>query len=161
MKTGWKFTIVGALIIGSMVVLQVGAMIAKPSFPVSTLTIASASGPQKFTVEVARTRAQQEFGLMFRKSMDADKGMIFLWDKPQVITMWMKNTAIPLDMIFLDQSGTIVHISPDAKPESTDVISSIFPASAVIELGGGTAARLGIATGQKVDSPDLTAPAAP
>ncbi len=157
MKTGWKVTILCGAIIGCFVILTVGAGIAKPDFPKSTLTIDSAGVPHKFTVEVATTEKQKEFGLMFRRQMDADHGMIFLWAKPLVLTMWMKNTILPLDMLFLDGSGKITHVVANAKPESTDIISSIYPVNAVIELNGGTAQKLGITMGDSVESADLQA----
>ncbi len=156
MKTGWKIAILGALIISSQVALRVCANVGTPSFPKSTLTIDTADGKQhKFAVQVATTPEQTEYGLMFRRQLNDDTGMLFIWDRPWVIKMWMKNTYIPLDMLFLDATGKITHITADAKPESLDIISSEVPSSAVIEVSGGTASRLGILVGDKVESKDL------
>ena len=122
-------------------------------FPTSELTIVSANGPHRFKVEVAETPAQMEQGLMFRTSLAPDAGMLFVYLQPTVATMWMKNTLIPLDMLFVDPRGRIVNIHQRAVPQSLDVISAAAPVRAVIELNGGTAARLGIEPGDKVLHP--------
>jgi uncharacterized membrane protein (UPF0127 family) len=122
-------------------------------FPRSELTIVSASGPHKFSVELATTPAQMEQGLMFRQSLAPDSGMLFDFQAPTPASMWMKNTLIPLDMLFVDERGRIVNIQERAVPESTDTISAAAPVRAVIELNGGTAARLGIRPGDKVIFP--------
>jgi uncharacterized protein len=122
-------------------------------FPTSELTIVSANGPHRFKVEVAETPAQMEQGLMFRTSLAPDAGMLFVYPQPTVATMWMKNTLIPLDMLFVDARGRIVNIQQRAVPQSLDVISAAAPVRAVIELNGGTAARLGIEPGDKVLHP--------
>ena len=122
-------------------------------FPTSELTIVSANGPHRFNVEVAETPAQMEQGLMFRTSLAPDAGMLFIYPQPTVATMWMKNTLIPLDMLFVDIRGRIVNIRQRAVPQSLDVISAAAPVRAVIELNGGTAARLGIEPGDKVLHP--------
>jgi hypothetical protein len=119
-------------------------------FATSELTIVSSSGPHRFIVEVAKTPAQMEQGLMFRRSMASDAGMLFEYEEPVVATMWMRNTLIPLDMLFVDGRGRIVNIHQRAVPLSLDVISAAGPVRAVIELNGGTAARLGIAPGDLV-----------
>jgi uncharacterized membrane protein (UPF0127 family) len=122
-------------------------------FETSALTIVSATGPHRFTVEVAETPAQMEQGLMFRKTMPPDAGMLFDYKTPTLATMWMRNTLIPLDMLFVDAQGRIVNIQERAVPQSLDVISAAAPVRAVIELNGGTAARLGIAPGDRVQHP--------
>jgi hypothetical protein len=123
------------------------------TFPKAELTIVTAKGPQKFTVEVATTPGQMEQGLMFRKSLAADSGMIFDYRAPSTAAMWMKNTLIPLDMLFVDQQGRIINIHERAVPGSLDPIAATGPARAVIELNGGTAARLGIKPGDRVIFP--------
>jgi uncharacterized membrane protein (UPF0127 family) len=123
------------------------------TFKTSELTVLTATGPHKFTVELALTEPQREQGLMFRRSMAPDAGMLFDMDAPQSITMWMKNTLIPLDMLFLDPSGRIVDIHQRAVPLSTDIISAKAPARYVIELNGGTADRIGVKIGDRVTSP--------
>ena len=123
------------------------------SFSTSELTIQTAGGPRKFTIELALSDAQMEQGLMFRRSMAADAGMLFDFKTPTMVTMWMKNTVIPLDMLFLDEQGRIIDIHERAVPYSTDVIAAKTPSRYVIELNGGTAARLGIKPGDQVTSP--------
>jgi uncharacterized membrane protein (UPF0127 family) len=110
------------------------------------LTIRSASGEHRFTVEVAATPEQQERGLMFRRSLGPDQGMIFPYSPSQEVGFWMKNTLIPLDMIFIRSDGTIVRIVT-AKPHSLDPVRSGEPVSAVLEIAGGRAAELGIREG--------------
>jgi uncharacterized membrane protein (UPF0127 family) len=123
------------------------------SFETSSLTIVSAHGRHRFTVQLAQTPAQMQQGLMFRPSLAADAGMLFDFKEPTVATMWMHNTLIPLDMLFVDANGTIVNIRARAVPESDAVISAEAPVRAVLELNGGTAARLGIARGDRVLHP--------
>jgi len=122
-------------------------------FKTSELTIVTASGPHKFTIELALTGAQMEQGLMFRHSLAPDAGMLFDFGAPANVTMWMKNTFIPLDMLFLDTSGRIIDIHERAVPESLDTIAAKGPARYVIEVNGGTAERLGIKIGDRVTSP--------
>jgi len=119
------------------------------TFPKSELTIVSAGGPHKFTVELATTPGQMEQGLMFRQSLAADAGMLFDYRAPAMAAMWMKNTLIPLDMLFVDERGRIINIHERAVPGSLDPIAAAAPARAVIELNGGTAARLGIRPGDR------------
>src|SRR5438477_8199552 len=123
------------------------------TFPKAELTIVSAGGPHKFTVELAATPGQMEQGLMFRKSMAPDAGMLFDYRAPSMAAMWMKNTLIPLDMLFVDQQGRIINIHERAVPGSLDPIAAAGPARAVIELNGGTAAHLGIKPGDRVTFP--------
>ena len=114
------------------------------------LTIHSASGDHRFTVDVARTFEQQERGLMFVKSLGADRGMIFPFDSPQNAVFWMKNTLIPLDMVFIRSDGTIARITT-AKPLDLTGVPAGEPVSAVLEIRGGRAAELGIVPGDKVE----------
>ena len=123
------------------------------TFPKAELTIVGASGPHKFTVEVATSPGQMEQGLMFRQSLAPDAGMIFDYRTPSMAAMWMKNTLIPLDMLFVDQRGRIINIHERAVPGSLDPIAAAAPARAVIELNGGTAARLGLKPGDRVIFP--------
>src|SRR5712691_11461010 len=122
-------------------------------FPTATLTIVTAGGPHKFTVELATTPAQMEQGLMFRRGLAPDAGMLFDYMAPSMAMMWMKNTLIPLDMLFVDAEGRILNIHERAVPGSLATISAAAPARAVIELNGGTAARLGIRPGDQVMFP--------
>jgi uncharacterized membrane protein (UPF0127 family) len=122
-------------------------------FPMSELTIVSATGRHRFKVEVAETPEQMTQGLMFRRSLAPDAGMLFDYKQPTAATMWMRNTLIPLDMLFVDAEGRIVNIHQRAVPQSLDVIAAAAPVRAVIELNGGTAARLGIEPGDRVVHP--------
>jgi uncharacterized membrane protein (UPF0127 family) len=122
------------------------------AFTTSELTIVTAGGPQKFKIELALSDAQMEQGLMFRRSLAPDAGMLFDFKRPVPVTMWMKNTLIPLDMVFLDAGGRVVDIHERAVPQSLDQISAKGPARYVVELNGGTAARLGIRPGDRVTS---------
>ena len=119
-------------------------------FPTGELTIESASGPHKFHVELATTPAQLEQGLMFRQTLAPDAGMLFDFKTPSPVSMWMKNTFIPLDMLFIDPRGRIINIAERTVPGSLDPLGAAGPARAVLELNGGTAARLGIRPGDRV-----------
>jgi uncharacterized protein len=119
-------------------------------FAVSHLTIVSAGGAHRFAVELAETPEQMEQGLMFRRSLAPDAGMLFDFKQPTMATMWMRNTLIPLDMLFVDQHGLIVNIAQRAVPESEQTIAAAAPVRAVVELNGGTAERLGIKPGDRV-----------
>ena len=122
-------------------------------FPSAALTILTASGSHKFTIELATTPEQMAQGLMFRRSLAPDAGMLFDYQTPSMATMWMKNTLIPLDMLFVDAGGQIVNIHERAVPGSLETIPAAAPVRAVIELNGGTAARLGIRPGDRVVYP--------
>ena len=131
-----------------------GPLFAQPvQFPSAPLTIVTAGGPHKFTVELATAPEQMSQGLMFRQSLAPDAGMLFDFVVPSMATMWMKNTLIPLDMLFVDAKGQIVNIHERAVPGSLETIAAAAPVRAVIELNGGTAARLGIRPGDRVIYP--------
>lgn len=118
-----------------------------------SLTIETAKGPQQFSVEVMRTDEERARGLMNRPYLPADRGMLFDFKQPQIASMWMKNTLIPLDMLFIRKDGTISNIAENTEPHSLRSISSTEPVTGVLELNGGTASRLGIAPGDKVRHP--------
>lgn len=119
----------------------------------TALTIATAHGAYRFQVELARTPAQMEHGLMFRRHLPADGGMLFEYPGPVIARFWMHDTLIPLDMLFVAATGRVVNIAANAQPLSDRVISSAAPVTGVIELRGGTAARLGIVPGDRVENP--------
>lgn len=125
------------------------------ALPVETITIDTHHGPQRFSVEIAADARSQERGLMYRREMDPNAGMIFVLDRPQFITFWMKNTYIPLDMLFVRPDGTISTIEPNAVPMSEDPIPSAEPVSAVIEINGGRAHDLDIRPGDRVHAPEF------
>lgn len=114
------------------------------------LTIEAAGQVHRFNVEVARTDEEQDRGLMFRTSLPADGGMIFPFKKPRIGSFWMKNTLIPLDMIFIRADGSIDRIAENTIPESLEPVVSGGEVSAVLELAGGTAARLDLDEDAKV-----------
>jgi hypothetical protein len=116
------------------------------------LTIRSRTGDHRFTVDVAKTPEQQERGLMFVKSLPPNRGMIFPYDPPQQVAFWMKNTLIPLDIIFIGANGRIIRIA-DAKPLDETPLPSGDLTAVVLEIRGGRAAQLGIRAGDKVDWP--------
>ncbi len=121
-------------------------------FASEQVVIHSARGERQLTVELAISALQREHGLMFRKSMPADHGMLFDFGTTRPVLMWMKNTPLPLDMLFLDAKGAIVSIQENAVPYSEAIINSRAPVKYVIELNGGTAAKLGLKVGDKVSS---------
>jgi len=116
------------------------------------LTIRSRTGEHRFTVEIAATPDQQERGLMFRKSLAPNRGMIFPYDPPQEVGFWMKNTLIPLDIVYIRANGTIAHIV-NAEPMDLTPLPSGEPVVLVLEIAGGRAAQLGIKDGDKVSWP--------
>ncbi len=118
-----------------------------------SLEIVSKSGVHVFSVELADTPDKRTKGLMFVKHLPDGQGMLFDFESEQPIAMWMKNTYIPLDMIFIRNDGHVARIAENAKPLSTAIIPSGAPVRAVLEVAGGTAARLGIAPGDRVAFP--------
>lgn len=114
------------------------------------LEIVSATGTHAFDVEIATTAQQQALGLMYRTSLAADKGMLFQNGKEREITMWMKNTYIPLDMVFIRADGTVHRIAARTEPFSERMIASQGNVSAVLEIAGGRAEQLGLKPGDKV-----------
>ena len=119
-------------------------------FKRANLKIETKNGPVLLNVEVADTEPEREQGLMFRRSVPEKEGMIFLFDGEHEITMWMKNTFVPLDMVFIGSDWHIVHIAYNTEPFSTEIISSMLPASRVIEIAAGQAKGLGLAVGDAV-----------
>jgi len=116
----------------------------------TSLTIHSANGAHKFDVDIAATPEQQETGLMFRQALQPDEGMIFPYDPPASVAFWMKNTLIPLDIIFIRADGSIARITT-AKALDLTPVPSGEPIGAVLEIRGGRAAELGISEGDKAD----------
>jgi uncharacterized membrane protein (UPF0127 family) len=129
-------------------------------FPQGKLEI-SAAKVCVFEVWVADTPARQQQGLMFVRSLPPLRGMLFVHENPRPMSMWMKNTYIPLDMVVIDSKGRIQEIVENATPHSLDTIRSKLPARAVLEIGGGEARRLGIKAGQQVRHPAFGAGTTP
>lgn len=114
------------------------------------LEIITRNGVQVFDIELAVTPEQRMKGLMYRKELPEGKGMLFDFDSEQPIAMWMKNTYIPLDMIFIREDGRIARIAENTTPHSEAIISSGAPVKGVLEVIAGTAKKFGIAPGDKV-----------
>src|ERR1043165_2094710 len=108
--------------------------------PMEDLSIETQSGVQRFHVEIADNDAEREQGLMYRRSMAVDHGMLFIFDPPSPQSFWMHNTFLPLDLIFIGADGRIVNIAANATPFSDDNIPSAGPVSGVLELNAGRAA---------------------
>jgi uncharacterized membrane protein (UPF0127 family) len=122
----------------------------QPAFPVSPLTIETSRGRFQFMVELAETPSAWQRGLQNRQELSGDAGMLFNYHKPRPVSMWMKDTLIPLDMIFLDERGFVVQVAENTVPLSLDTISSRGPVMAVLELNAGAASRLGLRPGDRV-----------
>jgi uncharacterized protein len=119
----------------------------------SELTIETSGGKRHFVVEEAKTPQQMAQGLMYRRAMAADAGMLFEYERAQPAAFWMKNTLIPLDMLFIGADGTVLDIHERAVPLSLDPIGTDKPVLGVLELNGGTVSRLGIKRGDRIDHP--------
>jgi uncharacterized membrane protein (UPF0127 family) len=124
-------------------------------FKTAPLSIETAAGKHRFTVELALNDRQQAQGLMYRRRLARDAGMLFVYRAEQPVSMWMKNTLIPLDMVFIAADGRIKRIAQRTVPMSLETISSEAPVRAVLELNAGTAARLGIEPGDRVNAAAL------
>jgi uncharacterized protein len=117
------------------------------------LQIVTAAGTHDFQVEIARDEASRARGLMDRRFMPADHGMLFEFDREAPEAFWMKDTYIPLDMIFISRTGIVTNIAANAEPLSERAIPSGPPCMAVLELNGGAAARIGLRVGDRVRHP--------
>ena len=138
-----------AFVLVLMALVGVTAQSAEPD----SLEIVTSTGRHPFQIEIANNDATRERGLMDRRYMAADHGMLFEFDREAPVAFWMKNTYISLDMIFIAPSGVVTHIVADAEPLSERVIPSGGPCVAVLELNGGTAASIGLKVGDKVHHP--------
>jgi uncharacterized protein len=135
---------------------QIGPLEDLSSFPSARLEITvDRKTKHVFAVWLADSPARQAQGLMFVRSLPALRGMLFVHPEPRPISMWMKNTYIALDMVFIDGNGRIQQIVANTRPHSLDLVRSDRPALAVLELAGGEARRLGLAPGQQVRHPAL------
>jgi uncharacterized membrane protein (UPF0127 family) len=117
---------------------------------VEPVTVETASGKEVFKAEIADTPELRQKGLMYRKEMAADAGMLFDFGAPRPVHMWMKNTYISLDMIFIRADGTVIAIGANTEPLSEAVVGVEEPVKGVLEVVAGTAARLGIKPGDRV-----------
>jgi uncharacterized membrane protein (UPF0127 family) len=142
-----------SIVVAALLVVFVGCMgVAPPPkpLPVTSVTIDSDHGAVAFKVEIAADSQSQEYGLMNRKAMAPDAGMLFDFHRSECQVFWMKDTILSLDIIFIRADGTISSIAANAVPYSTTQIPSMEPVRAVLELNGGRSAALGIVPGQKV-----------
>ncbi len=130
---------------------QAGAVHPESGLTVIPLTVTHAGKQHVFRVELAKSAMEQAKGMMFRTSMGADEGMIFPLDPPRGAVFWMKNTVLPLDLIFVGVDGKISNIAANAKPYDETPLPSVGLAKAVLELNAGRAAELGIVPGDTVD----------
>lgn len=150
MKRLFLFAILGILLAPALSAGQ--GMLA--TFEKGELAIVTAGGRHEFTVELALTTQQHQQGLMFRRRLAPDAGMLFdFGPRPRRASMWMKNTYIPLDMLFIKPDGVIESIAQRTTPHSLEAISSRGMVRYVLEVNGGTAARLGITPGDRVELP--------
>jgi len=145
------FKQVAAFLVFLFLSLGPGALVAGP-LPVDSerLFIDTSKGPVGFTVELALTPENRATGLMDRQSMAADHGMLFRFDQTRDVLMWMKNTPLSLDMLFIAENGRIARIAENTVPFSETVIPSGSPVRYVLELNAGTAAKTGVAVGDLV-----------
>jgi uncharacterized membrane protein (UPF0127 family) len=140
------------VILALMALLPPAAAFAQdaPLSKIEPLTIATEDDAVMFTVEIADTEQLRARGLMFRQRLPEDRGMLFDFQEPRPVSMWMKNTYIPLDMLFIRKDGTIAYIAENTVPKSLDGVGVSEPVLAVLELAGGVTRKHGIRAGDKV-----------
>jgi uncharacterized membrane protein (UPF0127 family) len=126
-------------------------------FPTSTLTIDAGGRSYPFKVWMATTDERREQGLMYVRHLAPERGMLFVFDVPQLLNFWMKNTHIPLDLLFIAADGRVTRIAENAEPESLAQISSMGASLGVLELAGGSVARLGLRPGVRIVHPAFAA----
>jgi uncharacterized membrane protein (UPF0127 family) len=147
---GW---VVLAAVVALCALLGIGLGLDARAASFQTLEIATKSGVKVFSVEMATTEEEKTTGLMYRKELADGKGMLFDFTPEQEVSMWMKNTYIPLDMIFIRADGRILRIAENTEPLSTRIIPSGGLAKGVLEVIAGTAQKYGIAPGDRVAHP--------
>ena len=152
MTTAWLISAMRRLGAPLAMVLLLALALAEPAAAqaLEPLTIVTASGEHLFQVEIANTVDERAKGLMYRRFMPADRGMLFEFEANEPVGFWMKNTYIPLDMVFVSPNGTVTRIAANAEPLSDAVVPSGGPCIAVLELNGGAAAEIGLKVGDKV-----------
>ena len=138
------------ILLASLLSLGFAAPAAADALEKRDLTIVTAAGPQRFVVELAKTREEKQRGLMFRQDLAPGAGMLFVYPSDGEIDMWMANTLLPLDMIFFAADGRIIKVAERTVPLSEATIGSDGPAHGVLEVNGGTASRLGIKVGDRL-----------
>ena len=123
---------------------------AQQAMRVEPVMVTTDKGTFTFHTEIADTGPARQRGLMFRKSMAPDRAMLFDWGEPLVASMWMQNTYISLDMVFIAADGTVKYVAQSTKPLSRDIVSAGIEVSAVLEVIAGTALRIGLKPGDKI-----------
>lgn len=144
-----RILIILAFAVGAALLSPAGASAAE----FQTLEIASRNGVHPFMVEIATNDEERARGLMYRKELPEGQGMLFDFKRDQEVSMWMKNTYVSLDMIFIRADGRIARIAEHTEPLSTKIVSSGGPVRGVLEVVAGTARKLGIAPGDRVAHP--------
>ncbi len=139
-------------VLALFLVLLAGPALAQPvTFPKDMLTVETSAGARhRFNIELATSPQQIAQGLMYRRQMAPDAGMLFIFERPDPAVFWMKNTFIPLDLIFIGVDGRILNIAERTIPQSETPVPASGPTRAVLEVNGGTSARLGIKPGDRV-----------
>ena len=143
-----RAAVLWALALGS---LAPGPALAEAPCAADRLDLRWAGGGESFTVEVADDAAERSRGLMFRESLDPAAGMLFVYESPRRASFWMKNTLIPLDIIYIQADGTVLSIARNTTPLSEAPIPSGGPVVGVLELAGGRAAEIGLLPGDKIE----------
>ena len=139
----------------AVVLLPAGTVLAQGTCDEGRVDLRGDFGTVRFGVELARTPEEQARGLMHRESMPAMAGMLFVYPRESDVSFWMRNTLIPLDMVFVDAAGVVVGVHENAVPLDETPIPSGAPTLAVLEINGGMARRLGIDPGDEMRSPVL------
>lgn len=129
--------------------------LAAETLPLCELQVGSSTGARRFEVEVARTPEARQRGLMGRKLLAGGHGMLFVFDETERLAMWMKNTLIPLDMLFFDDGGVLVHLEREAEPHSLRHRQPPVLARYVLEINGGEGKSLSVASGTRLEADSL------
>ena len=147
-------------LIGAIIFVFMGGAVLAAGCRDDTVHLRGPGGEAAFRVEVADTEAERAQGLMHRERLAASAGMLFVYPRPQRVGFWMKNTLIPLDMIFMDASGTVRRIGHEAQPHDTRPVMGGNAIQTVLEINGGLARRIGIAPGWEMRHPAVDQDAA-
>jgi uncharacterized membrane protein (UPF0127 family) len=157
-SSAWRL---GGVILSTAVVLALGVLPASAACREDQVELRWPGGQARFAVEVADDDAERAQGLMFRESMAQSAGMLFVFPDPRTVSFWMKNTLIPLDMVFADPTGRVTRVHANAVPGDETPISGGDGVQYVLEINGGLAARLGIVPGAELRHPSVANPAWP
>ncbi|MGH8202991.1 MAG: DUF192 domain-containing protein [Steroidobacteraceae bacterium] len=139
----------------ALVAACAGAQDCIAKLPQAEIEAQTASGKHRFQVWIAADDPSRERGLMFVRELPPGRGMLFLFEYPQQAAFWMKNTYIPLDLVFIDPAGVVLNVAADARPFTLEPIPSRGEAIAVLEVPAGTARNIGLAAGDRVTLPSL------